>query len=313
VSESFVAPRGRSNELEIALASATIAAGGVLLGVELDGLRRMHGTGHTGLAMGLLVALFATALVARRALLPRDAISWWGTLASLFGVAFVVGGVLVPSGGWLFVELALLTWIFARSRPAPGLVVTPVAVIALGAMLLFRLWLTYQASRGEFQVATVDVPLVSSLPFDFLEPFRTVRVGGFGPDELALPPSEGLDFSATVAVWSLGFTQVVVGLAWRARAAREHEDDRIHDTIRRLPPALANLVETLVPEREWEALELHGLSTRKLEKRLEELVRERAGRAQDVAARLRDATRGLQTPTTGFGAEIVGALEPPKE
>lgn len=305
--------RARSNELEIALACATIAAGGVLLGVQLDGLRRVHGTGYGGMAMGLLVALFATALVARRATLPRDPIAWWGAITSLFGVAFVVGGVLVPGGPWLFVELALLTWLFARTRSAPGLFVTPAAVVALALMLIFRLWLTYQASQGDFQLATIEVPLLSRLPDDFLAEFQRVPIGAFTADELAFPATEGLDFPATCAVWALGFVQVVVGLAWRARAAREHEDDRVHATIRRLPPGLARLVEGLLPESEWEGLGLHGLPPRKLEKRIEALVRERIGRARDVDERLRMLARHELAEPTGFGADIAGALEPPKE
>lgn len=309
---TFSHARGRSTELELALSSTMIAAGGVLLGVQLDGLRRVHGTGWAGLAMGLFVALFATAIVARRAVLPRDGISWWGTIAALFGVAFLVGGVLVPAGAWLFFELALLTWFFARSRSAPGLFVTPAAIVALTAMLLFRLWLTYKASRGEFQVGAIEVPLLSSLPFDFLAPFRRIPVGSFSADELVFPSSEGLDFPATIALWALGFVQVVIGLAWRARAASEHEDDRVHGTIRRLPPEIARLVETLIPEDEWEELGLHGLSQRKLEKRIEELVRARVGRAHDVEKLLRSAQ--LSTGAAGgFGAEIAGALESGKE
>jgi hypothetical protein len=314
VSETtIVHARGRSAELELALSSAMIAAGGVLLGVQLDGLRRVHGTGWASLAMGLFVALFATAIVARRAALPRDGISWWGTVASLFGVAFLVGGVLVPAGAWLFFELALLTWFFARSRSTPGLFVTPAAVVALTAMLLFRLWLTYQASRGEFQVGAIDVPFLSSLPFEFLAPFRSIPVGSFRADELVFPSTEGLDFPATIALWALGFVQVVIGLAWRARAALEHEDDRIHATIRRLPPELARLVETLIPEDEWGELGLHGLAERRLEKRIEELVRERVGRAHDVEQRLRSLARLQEGKSSGFSADIAGALESGKE
>ncbi|MBI5434989.1 MAG: hypothetical protein HZA52_19300 [Planctomycetes bacterium] len=311
--ELHTVTRGRSNELELALSSAMIAAGGLLLGVQLDGLRRVHGTGYAGFAMGLFVALLATALVSRRATLPRDAISWWGALVSLFGVAVLVGGVLVPSGPWLFVELALLTWFFARARSAPGLFVTPQAVLALAAMLYFRLWLTYQASLGEFQVGMLEVPVLSKLPFEFLTPFTHIPIGSFTADELAIPATEGLDFAATIAIWALGFTQVVVGLTWRARAAREHEDDRIHATIRRLPAEVARLVEGLIPESEWESLELHGLAHRKLEKRIEQLVRERVGRAHDVEQRLRTLARGELGNTPGFGADIAGALESGKE
>ncbi|MCE9594045.1 MAG: hypothetical protein K8S98_07625 [Planctomycetes bacterium] len=313
MSETFVHTRGRSTELELALSSTMIAAGGVLLGVQLDGLRRVHGTGWAGLAMGLFVALFATAIVARRAVLPRDGISWWGTIAALFGVAFLVGGVLVPAGAWLFFELGLLTWFFARSRSAPGLFVTPAAIVALTAMLLFRLWLTYKASRGEFQVGAIEVPFLSSLPFDFLAPFRRIPVGSFSADELVFPSSEGLDFPATIGLWALGFVQVVIGLAWRARAASEHEDDRVHGTIRRLPPEISRLVETLIPEDEWEELGLHGLSQRKLEKRIEELVRARVGRAHDVEKLLRSAAQLSSGAAGGFGAEIAGALESGKE
>lgn len=305
--------RERSNELELALSTAMIAAGGVLLGVQLDTLRRVHGTGFGGVAMGLFVALFATALVARRATLPRDAVAWWGTLGSLFGVAFVVGGVLVPGGPWMFVELGLLTWLFARTRAAPGLFVTPAAVISLAVMLLFRLWLTYQASRGEFQVGTIKVPLISRLPDDFLGDFQHITIGSFTADDLMFPATEGLDFPATSAVWAFGFVQVIVGLAWRARAAREHEDDRVHATIRRLPPELAHLVERLLPEDEWPQLGLHALSDRKLEKRIEELVRERVGRAREIDERLRRLARPDHGMDTGFGAQIAGALEPPRE
>jgi hypothetical protein len=277
-----------------------IAAGGVLLGVQIDLAHRLHGTGYTAFSIGVLVALCASVFAARRGGVPRDPLAAWAAVVAFFGVAFAVGGVLVPSGPWLLIEFAFLVWLFARKQSG--------AAFALAVMLVFKLWITYRASRGDFDVLTLDVPILSSIPIKLLEPFQRILVGTFTPDELELPPSDGLDFAVTMGLWSLGFAQVVAGLWWRANAAFEHEDDRIHAVIQSLPRELARLVETLLPEREWRELGLHGLSQRKLEKRIEELVRERVGRARAVDETIRSfSAREIQSG--GFAGELGAAIE----
>ncbi len=294
--------------LELALSSVMIAAGGILLGVQLDGARRLHGTGYASFSIGVLVALVSSFFAARRGNVPRDGISAWSAIVAFFGVAFAVGGVVVPNGPWLLVEFFVLVWLFARRRAISGLFVTPATALALAVMLCFRLWITLQASRGEFDVMTIDVPIVSSIPISLLAPFQHIFVGSFTPDDLELPASDGLDFAKTMGLWSLGFAQVVAGLWWRAGAAREHEDDRIHAVIQSLPRELARLVESLIPESDWIALDLHGLSQRKLEKRIEQLVRERIGRAREVDETLRSLSLGELGPGN-FAAELRGAIE----
>jgi hypothetical protein len=95
---------------------------------------------------------------------------------------------------------------------------------------------------------------------------------------------------------------------WRARAAQEHENDRIHAAIWELQPNVARLVERLLPESEWGELGLQALPERALRKRIEALVVERVAARRDFERALRAANLLATTNTGGYGAEIQQAL-----
>jgi hypothetical protein len=297
--------------LHLALACLMVAAGGLLLGLQVDGTGALVGTGWGPLGLGALVALAATLVASARGRgLPRDALSGHSALCGFLGLAFVVGGVLAPGGSWMFFEVLLLAVLLARSRsgarPAePELRAGTVAVLAL--MLLFRLWITLQGSEHRWQVMSVEIPILSSLPFDLLDSVKRVDLGEFRPEELGFPPA-GLRFTPTLALWSGGFALSVSGLLWRSHATLEHQNDRIHATIHELPPSLAALVEKLLPEEEWPALGLHGLSDRMLRKRIEALVGDRLRRRRELESAF-DAVRLTGAPEpAGFTGEVVRTL-----
>jgi hypothetical protein len=289
---------------QLALACASIAAGGLLLGLQVDGNGALVGTGFATLGIGAVVALIVALLAATRSnALPRDAVSTLSAISGFFGIAFVVAGVLAPGGGWMFFEVLLLVALLARNA-APG----RGTIALLAAMLVFRLWIAYQGSQHHWQLITIDVPILSSIPFAFLDPIKHVALGEFTPRELGFPPA-GLDFPPSLALWAAGFALVVVGLVWRARAALEHENDRVHATIGELPQNLMTLVEKLLPEEQWQALGLHGLSERMLRKKIETLVVERLATRREIEHALRQTNLLAMTNPGGFTGEIVDALD----
>lgn len=271
--------------------------------VWIDPDLALAGTGHAALAAGVVVALVATLASGKSPFgLPQDAIGAVARVGWFAAQAFLVALVLAPGGAWLFVELLLLLVLLARRDATRAwLGFGGAAFATLVAALAFKLWILHQGSEGRWQVASVPVPLVSALPFEALEPLRAVELGQFTADELGLPPA-GLGYGLVALLLVVGFACGVAATALCAHGAREHEDDRIDDLLRTLPAPLARSVQALVPEREWEALGLHGLPERKLARRLEELARERARSLEQ--ARL--ATRAPEV-------QAWLALEPPRQ
>jgi hypothetical protein len=305
--------REPSAELQLAWSCLMVAAGGLLLGLQVDGRGDLVGTGYTALGIGAVVALFASLLQASGSrALPRDTISLFSALCGFFGLAFLVAGVLAPGGTWMFFEVLLLLWLLARRRSSvqtAGPELSLGAVLALALMLVFRLWITYQGSEHRWQVMAIDVPVLSSIPLSLLDPVKRVELGAFEPGELGFPPT-GLDFPVTLALWAAGFALCAIGLWWRTRAAYEHENDRIHATIQTLPPGLALLVEKLLPEERWQALGLHGLSERMRCKRIEALVKERIDARRDFDVTLRRLPLLEERAASGFAGEIYDAIVP---
>jgi hypothetical protein len=151
--------------------------------------------------------------------------------------------------------------------------VTHGTIVWLALFLLARLWVTYQGVRHEWAAIRFDVPLLSRIPW-MPEGMRRVSLGDFSAAEFGIP-EQGLHFSHTVALWAGGLALCVGGLWWRHRAAVEHENDKVHATVHRLPPPLASLVELILPEEEWRELGLHGLNERQRRKRIAGLTQER--------------------------------------
>lgn len=303
---------GRSAEWMLAIAGLMIAGGGLLLGLQVDGNGALAGTGFAALGIGGLVALVATLLqVTTSGRLPRDPASAAAGVAAFFGLAFIVSGVLAPGGPWMFFEVFVLLWVLARRRAgvqAGGPVITGSGLFLLGLMLLFRLWVTWQGSEHRWEIMSVEIPILSWIPFAWLEPVQSVELGSFTPRELGFPPT-GVDFALTTALWATGFSLCALGLWVRGRAAEEHENDRIHDLIQTLPSGPARMVERLLPESEWVALGLHGLPERALGKRIEALVSERILQHGQVRAAFEAEPPLGWTITPGFSGEIVQALQ----
>jgi hypothetical protein len=301
-------PAERQAQWLIALGALMVACGGLLLGVQVDANRGFSGTGYSALALGGVLALAATIVRARGTQgLPRDGSGACAAIAAFLGLSFAGGSVLAPGGPWMLAEFAALL-VLALRRPRDGSRwVGSGALWLMVALFLFRLWITYQGSRHHWQVLSIPIPVLSWLPFDFLEPIQSVSLGSFTPDELGLPPA-GLDFPITLALWSAGFALCAAGLFVVQLAAREHENDRVHDLIRTLPGPLAGLVERLLPEEEWESLGLHGQPTRLLCKRIEALVRERAARQREVALAFERAQLLSRTHADDFSGAIQVAL-----
>ena len=311
-----------SAELQLALACLTVAAGCLLLGLQVDGTGAVVGTGRTTFAIGVVVALVALLFRSAREAtaaakqpgvgpwLPRDLVSMAAVVTGFFGLACVVAGVLAPGGGWMFFELLLIISLLAfhQSRGkhfAPVVGIGSITLLAL--MLIFRLWITWQGSEHRWAVMSIDVPILSGLPISFLDPVRRVSLGSFTPSELGFPPA-GLDFHVSMTIWALGFVLCIAGMRWGSHAAREHENDRIQDTIDLLPGPLANVVAKVLPEEDWEELGLHGLSDRLRKKRIEALFTERLAHRREIDSALRSLDLlSLRNPG-GFTGEIYEVL-----
>ncbi len=243
--------------------------------VWIDANGAPAGVGYAPLAAGSIVALVA--LLARRgAGMPHDAWALCARVGLYAALSFLLALVLAPDGAWLYAELVVLVLLLTRERPRTAwLGFGASTFVWLCIALAFKLWLLRQGSLQQWQVAQLDVPVVSWVPLDILRPFQTIDIGSFTASELGLPPS-GLAFGLTSLVLAVGFVSAVASIALLSWGEAEHEDDRVAALLSTLPPAVAQLVEALIPEREWSALGLHGLSDRKLARRMEELMRERA-------------------------------------
>lgn len=297
----------------IAIAGSMVGLGGVLLGVQIDGNDHLAGTGFTALAIGALLALVATLVrIGAAGRLPRDGIGVFAAATAFLGMAFVFSGVLAPGGPWMFFEMLVLLLLVARRRDhehATERWLGAASLWTLGLMLLFRLWITYQGSEYRWQLLSIRIPVVSWIPLDWLAPIQSVSLGSFTPQEMGFPPA-GLNFPATMTAWAIGFCLCAVGLVVVQNAAREHENDRVHELIHTLPPTLARLVERLLPEEEWQALGLHGLAERPLSRKIERLVQERAVRQRELQAAFETSSLLSLTNPGGFSGGIYRALVP---
>lgn len=306
-----VMERAGTAERLLVLACLMIPAGGVLLGLQVDGRGDLVGTGYASLAIGALVALVATLVqAAAGGRFPRRSLTLLSAVMGFSGITFLVSGVLAPGGSWMFFEMLLLFWLLARrrtkSQPA-GPEIRGSDLLLLSLMLLFRLWITHQGSRHQWELMSIDIPVLSWISLPWLEPIQSVSLGSFTPTELGFP-STGLDFPMTVGLWSVGFALCAGGLYLRHGASREHENDRIHALIRTLPDAVAAMVEGILPEEDWEALGLHGLSDRMLAKRIEALVGERILRQRQFHTAFQAGGLPQILESGGFPGAIVQAL-----
>lgn len=294
----------------VALAGVMVACGGFLLGVQVDAQGSSSGTGLASIGLGALVALVGwLTRMAKGFAWPRDLIGHFGALANFLGLSFLVGAVLAPGGPWMFAELVILLLLFARAPANQARRwVAPSLLWTLALMLLFRLWVTYQGSVHQWQVLSVPIPVLAWIPLDFLEPVQSVALGSFTPSELGFPPL-GLDFKYTVALWSTGFALCAGGLFLLQLALREHENDRIHERIHTLPRPLAQLVERILPEEQWEELGLHGLADRMLTKRIETLVRERVSQQRAIQSAYQELETLTLTNPGGFQGAVQEALQ----
>jgi len=305
-------------ERQLSFACLLIAFGGLLLALQLDGDGALVGTGFAPLGIGAVVALAATLLAgARSNTLPRDALDVLSIASAFLGLSFLVAGVLAPGGSWLFFEVVVLLWLLTRrplEQKASGPILAPSACAALAVMLLVRLWIAYQGSENRWQLMEISVPILSSIPLKLLDPIKTIELGSFDPTEMGLPIT-GMAFGPTLALWSSGFAAVAGGLMWRARAAYELENDRIHATIQTLPPALARLVERLLPEEEWKQLGLHGLSERLRCKKIEALIEKEMRSRREFENLLRRTPLLAPPGASEFAADIGNAIqgEPPAD
>jgi hypothetical protein len=303
-------PVRREADWMIAIAAAMIGAGGVLLGIQLDADGHVAGTGFTPLAIGALLALVSM-LARMRASggWPRDAIAVLATASMFLGLAFILAGVLAPGGPWMFCEVLVLLFAFARwrSRAPESRWIGGGSLLLLAVMLLFRLWITYQGSEHRWALASIRVPVLSWIPVSWLEPIQSVSLGSFTPHELGFPQA-GIDFSASMTLWALGFSLCVGGLGIVQGAACEHDNDRIHDLIHTLPGPMAAVVERVVPEEEWQALGLHGMSERRQCKAIEKIVAERMRKQRELRAVVEGGAIGELSSGGGFQGEIRRAL-----
>jgi hypothetical protein len=301
----------RSAASGIVLGAILIGVGGLLLGVQVDANGAWCGTGLAPLAIGALLALgvIVMRVGAATGRMPRDDLGIAAVVAGFFGLAFAIGGVLVPGGPWMFFQVLTLVGVVAlrRADPRTGRWIGAGAFTLLALFLLFRLWISYQGSQLRWQVMSVDVPVIAWIPFQFLDPLKTVALGSFTPLEMGFPPA-GLDFGVSTTLWALGFAASVAGIGLVQTSAIEHENDRIHALIRTLPPTVADVVERLLPEDEWRDLGLHGLPERQMARRIESAVVERV-RRQEVLGRALEQSKLLGNPgASGFSREIQRAL-----
>jgi hypothetical protein len=301
----------RAADWHVAIAGLLVGLGGALLGLQVDANGRFSGTGLTALGIGALLALVSSfAQVRSSGGLPRDAIGAFALVAAFLGLAFVIAGALAPGGPWMFFEVFLLFVLVAarrRSADSGPRWIGGSTLLALGLMLLFRLWVSYQGSEHRWEVLSLGIPILSWIPFDFLDPIKTVSLGSFTPRELGFPAA-GLSFAVSMTMWAVGFCVAAGGIALAQSAALEHENDRIHALIQTLPPTLARLVERLLPEEEWQALGLHGLSERRLAKRIEALIAERLQRQREIQSMFQASATLALPPAGGFAGEIWQAL-----
>lgn len=307
----MLSPRGREAEWMVAVACAMIGVGGVMLGIQVDADGSISGTGFTALAIGALLSLLAAlARIGTSGRLPRDAIGALFYVGAFFGLSFVIAGVLAPGGPWMFSEVLVLLFVFAWRRTrseSNARWISGGSLCVLGLMLLFRLWITYQGSEHRWQVLSVDIPVLSWIPLAWLAPIQSVSLGAFTPRELGFPPA-GFNFPLTMTLWALGFSLCAGGLGLGQNAASEHENDRIHELICTLPVELAALVERLIPEEEWQALGLHGLSERRQCKQIERLVTERIQRLRQLQSAYDSSALLSLTNAGGFSGDIHRAL-----
>jgi hypothetical protein len=304
----------RAADWHVAIATLLVGAGGALLGLQVDADGRWSGTGLTALGIGALLALVSSFAQARAGGgLPRDGIGALAVLAAFLGLAFVIAGSLAPGGPWMFFEVfVLFAFVAARRRAAESgsRWIGGATLVALGLMLLFRLWVSYQGSEHRWQVLSIGIPVLSWIPIEFLDPIKSVSLGSFTPRELGFPPA-GLSFALSMTSWAVGFCLAAGGIALAQSAAVEHENDRIHDLIQTLPPALARIVERLVPEEEWQRLGLHGLSDRRLAKRIEAIASERFQRQREIQSMFLANAAAALPPAGGFAGEIWQAISKP--
>ncbi len=275
----------RSSADQLLVACAMIGVGGILLGLQRQADGNFCGTGFASLGMGAVIALLPMlfALVsgssAAKPMLPHTRLAALSSLVGFAGLTFVASGVLVPGGPWMFIEALILLLVLSRrgrEGEIAGVRISHGTVIWLALFLFARLWVTYQGVQNEWAAVSFDVPLLSSLPW-VPASMQVVSLGDFTAAEFGIP-AQGLHFSHTVALWAVGLAFCVGGLWWRHRAGVECENDRVHETIHRLPPAYASLVELILPEDEWRELGLHGLNERQRRKRLAQLTQERVVR-----------------------------------
>ena len=210
----------------------------------------------------------------------------------------------------MFFEVLILFWLLARhrSRVQPG--GPELSAGALGAMvvmLLFRLWITWKGSEYRWAVMEVEVPILQWIDVPWLDAVRTVSLGNFTPEEVGFPAT-GISFPASMTLWAAGFALCASGLWMRNHAARDHEDDRIHAIIHTLPPGPAAMVERVLPEEEWESLGLHGLSKRRIAKRIEMLVSERMQHYQEVRGAMSALSLDELNPRDEFAIAVSRAL-----
>jgi hypothetical protein len=300
----------RAADWHVAIAALLVGAGGFLLGLQVDADSKFSGTGLTSLGIGALLALVASLAHRSNSGLPRDGISALAVVAAFLGLAFVVAGALAPGGPWMFFEVFLLFVLVAarrRSTEAGARWIGGSTLVALGLMLLFRLWVSYQGSEHRWQVLSIGIPVISWIPVEFLDPIKSVSLGSFTPHELGFPPA-GLSFGLSMTLWAVGFCLAAGGVALAQSAALEHENDRIHDLVQTLPPPLARLVERLLPEEEWQALGLHGLPERRLAKKIEALATERFQRQREIQAMFQASAALALPPAGGFAGEIWRSL-----
>lgn len=306
------APKESTAPEQLVLACVLIAAGGLLLGLQRQSTGELCGTGFSALGMGALMALvplgFALARRGEGPHAPRDGLSLLSALCGFCGVAFLVSGILVPGGPWMFLQALLLFFVLTRRSVTEGggLKLSHGTALLCGLFLLLRLWVTYQGARNQWAAVSIDVPVLSGWTFA-PEWMRTISLGDFSAKEFSIPPV-GLHFAHTMALWAVGFALVMTGLWLRHRSQLEYENDRIHLTIQELPPKLAQLVEKLLPEEEWVALGLHGLPARARRKRLSALTEERL-RGQLEFVRAWASTPREEPTQPGFPAEIAGLFE----